>query len=49
VVRNPRKIPRLMRFGKQSQMAAEKLVEFLNHFIAMLATGQESLPNKAVT
>jgi adenosylhomocysteine nucleosidase len=43
IVRQPSKLPDLVRFGRQSNQAAQRLAGFLDDFIAALPVGQEKV------
>ena len=43
IVRRPGKLPNLVRFGRQSNQAAQKLASFLDNFIAALPVAQEKV------
>jgi adenosylhomocysteine nucleosidase len=43
IVRRPSKLPNLVRFGRQSNQAAQRLAGFLDDFIAALPVGQEKV------
>jgi adenosylhomocysteine nucleosidase len=43
IVRRPSKLPNLVRFGRQSNLAAQKLARFLDDFIAALPVAQEKV------
>ena len=43
IVRRPGKSPNLVRFGRQSNQAAQKLASFLDNFIAALPVAQEKV------
>lgn len=44
IVRSPGNIPNLIRFGRQSHRAAQRLAEFLDEFVAALPVIQEKIP-----
>jgi len=41
IVRSPGNLPHLVRFGRQSNMAARKLAEFLDNYVASVPTPEE--------
>jgi adenosylhomocysteine nucleosidase len=43
IVRRPGKLPNLVRFGRQSSMAAQKLAAFLDDFVASVPTPNERI------
>jgi adenosylhomocysteine nucleosidase len=43
IVRRPGKLPNLVRFGRQSNQAAQRLASFLDEFIAALPVAQEKV------
>jgi adenosylhomocysteine nucleosidase len=43
IVRQPSKLPNLVRFGRQSNQAAQRLASFLDDFIAALPVAQEKV------
>jgi adenosylhomocysteine nucleosidase len=43
IVRRPSKLPNLVRFGRQSNQAAQRLAGFLDDFIAALSVAQEKV------
>jgi nucleoside phosphorylase len=43
IVRRPSKLPNLVRFGRQSNQAAQRLAGFLDEFIAALPVAQEKV------
>ena len=43
IVRRPSKLPNLVRFGRQSNQAAQRLASFLDDFIAALPVAQEKV------
>jgi nucleoside phosphorylase len=49
VVRRPQSIPALIRFGKQSKNAAEKLARFLDGYVKRVAQAREVLISKEVS
>ncbi|MGB2668896.1 MAG: hypothetical protein WAK48_33245 [Candidatus Acidiferrum sp.] len=46
VVKHPSAVPRLIRFGQQSRMAAERLGDFLDRYIQRVATAGPRLPRE---
>jgi adenosylhomocysteine nucleosidase len=49
VARHPTAVPALIRFGRQSQVAAERLGEFLDRYVEAVVTAGKSLPKKVGT
>ena len=47
VVRHPLSMPALVRFGSQSRIAAEKLAEFLDRYVEVVASSMDVLPRVA--
>ena len=46
LARYPHKIPALIRFGKESQRAGERLADFLDRYVEALATSKVDIPEK---